>query len=247
VSFVARVLYCNNQNISESSFLVFEVVFGPGRLGIRLRSRSAILCEGQESVSCVSLQIDEDDMTVTGPGKRVALLKREPILLAVNGTSMIGKEHKEVKRILGEERRPLILRCQIGVVPAVMSSLLVPSSRSFQASPSGIEALRCSAVLTSQEEMEEFQTMIQDCKRKCEESEVMRTSSKEGDDLSISFTPEYDSLHGPSLPWSPILQTPSEEEATRVHRYYNYVSPAASSDGSSMTEKLSTSSMDVRI
>lgn len=171
MSFVARVLYCNNQNISESSFLVFEVVFGPGRLGIRLRSRSAILCEGQESVSCVSLQIDEDDMTVTGPGKRVALLKREPILLAVNGTSMIGKEHKEVKRILGEERRPLILRCQIGVVPAVMSSLLVPSSRSFQASPSGIEALRCSAVLTSQEEMEEFQTMIQDCKRKCEESE----------------------------------------------------------------------------
>ena len=226
---------------------MFEVVFGPGKLGIRLRSRQTVLYEGQKSVECAYLdQIDDDDMTVTGPGKRVALLKREPVVLSVNGTSVIGKEYKEVRKIVEEERRPLLLRCQIGVAPAVMSSLLLPSSRSFQSSPSGLEALRSSAVLTSQEEVEEFQTMIQNCKRKGEESEMVRTSSKEGDDLSITFSTAYESSHGPSLPWSPVLPTPSEEEATRIHRYYNYVSPSASSDGPSMTEKLSTtSSMDV--
>ena len=82
---IARVLYCNNKNIEESTFLVFEIVFGPGRLGVRLKSKNLRIYEDDEEKECTYLARIEDDMTITGPGKRVELLNREPGVISIKG------------------------------------------------------------------------------------------------------------------------------------------------------------------
>lgn len=79
------MLYCNNQNIDESTFIVFEVLFGPGKLGVRLRSKELQIRENEEKQEMTYLaRIEEDDMTITGPGKRVTLLSREPVVTCIN-------------------------------------------------------------------------------------------------------------------------------------------------------------------
>ena len=38
-----------------------------------------------EEKECTYLARIEDDMTITGPGKRVELLNREPVVISING------------------------------------------------------------------------------------------------------------------------------------------------------------------
>lgn len=78
-------MYCDDSNINESSYIVFEIVFGPGKMGIILKSKRRQLFEGEEPVDCVYIMNnDSDDMTISGPGKRVKLFQREPVILFVN-------------------------------------------------------------------------------------------------------------------------------------------------------------------
>lgn len=84
-------MYCNDKNINEASFVVFEVLFGPGKLGVRLRSKEKRLRKGEEKQEMTYLaRIDDDDMTITGPGKRVALINREPVVLCINSILLKG-------------------------------------------------------------------------------------------------------------------------------------------------------------
>ena len=103
----------------QSDYLVFEVVFGPGRMGIKMKSRKQVLAEGEKETEVVYLEnVPDTDITIIGPGKKVPLLKREPVILAVNGSSVTGKSLKQIVKILTDAARPLTLRLQIGVTPA---------------------------------------------------------------------------------------------------------------------------------
>lgn len=85
----ARILYCNSQKVIESSFVVFETLFGPGKLGVRLRSNKRVIRENEEKQEITYLARIEDE-EITGPGKRVELLSREPAVISING--MHGKD-----------------------------------------------------------------------------------------------------------------------------------------------------------
>lgn len=111
------------------------MLFGPGKLGIKLKSRSQQLTEGEAPLDCVYLEnVPDEDITIVGPGKRVPLLRREPVILAVNGASVTGKSLKAVVQALSEAPRPLTLRLQIGVAPAQPLASTFTSGR-FQLSP----------------------------------------------------------------------------------------------------------------
>ena len=55
-------------------------------MGVRLKSKQAVLFEGKDPVDCVYILRDDDDITISGPGKRVKLLLRSPVILSVNGS-----------------------------------------------------------------------------------------------------------------------------------------------------------------
>ena len=120
-------------NPMHSAYVVFEVMFGPGKLGIKMKTRTQCLTEGDEEMEVVYLEnIPDDDVTIVGPGKRVPLLRKEPVILAVNGKSVIGKNHREVQKVLMDAPRPLTLRLQIGTAPRtpgvnIYQSLRTPS------------------------------------------------------------------------------------------------------------------------
>lgn len=63
-------------------------MFGPGKMGVRLKSKQAVLFEDKEPVDCVYILRDDDDITISGPGKRVKLLLRSPVILSVNGKEL---------------------------------------------------------------------------------------------------------------------------------------------------------------
>ena len=66
---------------------------------------------------------------ITGPGRQVALLQRKPSILAVNGESVVGMAYQQVRKVMEEATRPLLLRCQIGVAPIVLPSTYSPCDR----------------------------------------------------------------------------------------------------------------------
>lgn len=135
-SHVARILYCNDFSPLKADYLVFEVLFGPGTLGIKMKSRKQALAEGQEPIDIVYLQnVPDEDITIVGPGKRVPLLRREPVILAVNGRDVTGRSLKQVTQVLSEAARPLTLRLQIGVTPRMPSRNLYASLQPSELSP----------------------------------------------------------------------------------------------------------------
>ena len=75
--------------------------------------------------------VPDEDITIVGPGKKVPLLRREPVILAVNGVSTVGLPLKSVVQILSETPRPLTMRLQIGCTPvtpgANIYNSMVPS------------------------------------------------------------------------------------------------------------------------
>lgn len=88
-------------------------------MGIKMKSRKQCLAEGEEEVDVVYLEnVPDNDITITGPGKKVPLLRREPVILAVNGSPVTGKSLKHVVQVLSDAARPLTLRLQIGTTPA---------------------------------------------------------------------------------------------------------------------------------
>ena len=108
---------------------MFEVVFGPGRMGIKMKSRKQCLAEGDEEIDVVYLEdVPDEDITIVGPAKKVPLLHKEPVILAVNGSSVTGKPLKHVVQVLSDAARPLTLRLQIGTMPAKTSELSLRSS-----------------------------------------------------------------------------------------------------------------------
>lgn len=117
-------------NPLQAKYLVFEVMFGPGKLGIKMKSRRLCLSENEEKTDVVYLEnVPDEDITIVGPGKRVPLLRREPVILAVNGKSVTGMSLKQVVQILGDAVRPLTLRLQIGTAPATTATNLYSSIR----------------------------------------------------------------------------------------------------------------------
>lgn len=129
---IARILYCDSTDLMHAGYLVFEVMFGPGKMGIKMKSRKQCLAENEEKVEVVYLEnVPDEDITIVGPGKKVPLLRREPVILAVNGVSTVGLPLKSVVQILSETPRPLTMRLQIGCTPvtpgANIYNSMVPS------------------------------------------------------------------------------------------------------------------------
>lgn len=181
-------------------------MFGPGRMGIKMKGRKQCLAEGEEAVDVVYLEnVPDEDITIVGPGKRVPLLRREPVILAINGSSVIGKSLKQVVQILSEAARPLTLRLQVGCTPAqslensLRSSLTPVSESPYTEEVSSPEASPMAPIPSTP-------------------TPSSLTSSAPGelslDGLdSIPFSPmEKQAL-------SPRLLSPMEEDGT-VHRYY---------------------------
>lgn len=107
LSHAARILYCNDFSPLKADYLVFEVLFGPGTLGIKMKSRKQSLAEGQEPIDIVYLEnVPDEDITIVGPGKRVPLLRREPVILAVNGRDVTGHSLKQVHRCSARRAAP---------------------------------------------------------------------------------------------------------------------------------------------
>lgn len=117
-SSIARILYCDSTDLMHAGYLVFEVMFGPGKMGIKMKSRKQCLAEDEDKIDVVYLEnVPDEDITIVGPGKKVPLLRREPVILAVNGVSTVGLSLKNVVQILSETPRPLTMRLQIGCTP----------------------------------------------------------------------------------------------------------------------------------
>lgn len=136
LSHAARILYCNDFSPLKADYLVFEVLFGPGTLGIKMKSRKQSLAEGQEPIDIVYLEnVPDEDITIVGPGKRVPLLRREPVILAVNGRDVTGHSLKQVTQVLSEAARPLTLRMQIGVTPRAPAHNFFASLQPSELSP----------------------------------------------------------------------------------------------------------------
>lgn len=80
------MLYCDGSSVEQSRYIVFEVQFGPGRLGIGVVDEKRVLHEGHAPVKCVCVekfskkQSDDD-----GPATRVPLFRKQPVVLSVNG------------------------------------------------------------------------------------------------------------------------------------------------------------------
>lgn len=202
----ARVLYCDSPVVDQSQLVVFEIVFGPGKLGIRLKTKQAVLREGDPESECVYLTlIPDEEATSAGPGRRVKLLKREPCVLAVNGRSVLGHTSKEVKVMIEEATRPLLLRCQIGVAP-------MGSIRSLPSTPSVQRR-----TLRLRESVDPSRSVC--VGQEPDASEGVSPSSSlqsQSGGLSLSFSASNDAG----------LLSPFEEEQTHAHRYYHCVSPS---------------------
>lgn len=107
--------------------------------------------------------------------------------------------HGEVRDIIEDSKRPLLMRCQIGVFPASSNSLYLRTSSYRECSNSQCEL------------------------SPIPESEVVITSnepSNEDSDLQIQMPTAIES---PLQTWSPLLLTPSEEDSMKIHRYYNFL------------------------
>lgn len=202
----ARVLYCDSPVVDQSQLVVFEIVFGPGKLGIRLKTKQAVLREGEPESECVYLTlIPDEEATSAGPGRRVKLLKREPCVLAVNGRSVLGCTSKEVKAMIEEAKRPLLLRCQIGVAP-MCSIRSLPSTPSVQRRTLRLrESFDPSRSISVGQEPGSLEEM----------SPSSSLQSQQGG-LTLSFSASNDAG----------LLSPFEEEQTHAHRYYHCVSPS---------------------
>lgn len=187
--------------MSESSFVVFETLFGPGKLGVRLRSNKRVIRENEDKQEVTYLARLEDE-EISGPGKRVELLSREPVVISINGMhdndclligkSVVGKSHSEVREIVEEAKRPLLMRCQIGVFPADRSVLCLQSCFSE----------------STQSELSPLPDV-----------DLVKEAPNGESDLQIRLS-SHDSSMGS---WSPVLPTPSEEDCSKIHRYYHVV------------------------
>ncbi len=213
-------------NPLKAKYLVFEVMFGPGRLGIKMKSRKQCLSENEEKIEVVYLEnVPDEDISIVGPGKRVPLLRREPVILAVNGKSVTGMGLKQVVQILGDAVRPLTLRLQIGTAPStpatnLYSSIRMSNDLSPLAEVPGSDSSSDSPVV--------------------EKEEILPSSPLE---LSLD-----DSILSPvaslrrSL--SPRNLSPQDTEGRVVRRYYRERSYRVSSAESELQEEPSTDSQE---
>lgn len=167
-----------------------------------------MLREGDPKVDCVVLsRSPDDDVADSGPARRVALFKREPCVVAVNGVSVVGKKYPEVKTLIEQATRPLVLRCQIGTVPAVPCHIPVVT-------PSLHLRTRSHELAVAQTRSES----VQQASDGAGDETVSRIASTEGHSLSLTF-PDTDPLV------SPAIVSPSDEQGS-LHRYYRCLTPA---------------------
>lgn len=116
------------------------------------------------------------------------------------------------------------MRCQIGVLPSSIESLHLPSlqyarmsSISSPGTSSSLKALSSSSSETVVSPM----SRVSSSDEVPIETEGMINSEENKEDLRISFTSSIETTS--SLPWSPILPTPSDEECNKIHRHYNFI------------------------
>lgn len=140
---------------------------------------------------------------------------------------MIGKDVKNVKQYIMEGRRPMLLRCQIGVAPAGMQFLSSSSSRSLLSPSSSINHSYTTRDSSSSITDEEGLSLS---------SKVSATvSPRNSEEFSICI-PESDSNALSSS--SPVQHTPpSDSESKQVYRFYRFVSPRSDDNAS---DKLTT-------
>ena len=203
----------------HSAYLVFEVMFGPGKLGIKMKTRSQCLTEGDKEIEVVYLEnVPDDDITIIGPGRRVPLLRKEPVILAVNGKSVIGKNHREVQKVLMEAPRPLTLRLQIGTAPQTLGDNIYQSLRtpSVLSPVSELPPLAEDASSPESEEKEQQQQHQQHH----EETSAASHEPMSPVELSLEGATPVEVARRPYSPLSPRAAVAGEEEDRVVRRYY---------------------------
>lgn len=194
----------------HSAYLVFEVMFGPGKLGIKMKTRSQCLTEGDEAIEVVYLEnLPDDDVSIIGPGRHVPLLRKEPVILAVNGKNVIGKNHREVQKVLMEAPRPLTLRLQIGTAPQTLGDNIYQSIRTPTVLSPVSELPAVAEGLSSPESDEEDQ----------EETPVSQEPMSPCE-LSLEGATPVEVTRRVVSPLSPRAVAAVEEEDRVVRRYY---------------------------
>lgn len=116
------------------------------------------------------------------------------------------------------------MRCQIGVLPSSIESLHLPSlqyARMSSISSPGAAASLKALSSSSSETVVSPMSRVSSSDEVPIETEGMINSEENKEDLRISFTSSIESTS--SLPWSPILPTPSDEECNKIHRHYNFI------------------------
>ena len=117
------------------------------------------------------------------------------------------------------------MRCQIGILPSSIESLHLPSlqySRMSSISSPVPSSLKTSSSSSSETDVLPISRTSSPDEISIEkEGNINSEENKEEVDLRISFTSSIDSTS--SLPWSPILPTPSDEECNKIHRHYNFI------------------------
>ena len=215
---VARILYCDSVNPMHSAYLVFEVMFGPGKLGIKMKTRSQCLTEGDKEIEVVYLEnVPDDDITIIGPGRRVPLLRKEPVILAVNGKSVIGKNHREVQKVLMEAPRPLTLRLQIGTAPQTLGDNIYQSMRTPSVL-SPVSELPPLAEDPSSPETDEKEQQQQ--QQQHEETSAASHEPMSPVELSLEGATPVEVARRPYSPLSPRAAVAVGEEEDRVVRRY---------------------------
>lgn len=227
-----RILYCDSSQISQCDYMVFEVTFGPGKLGIKMNSCKRSVCEDEEEQDCVYIVNSKDDIAIQGPGKKVELFQREPIILAVNGTPVVGLRLKEVTKKILEASQPLQLRLQIGISPKDNQRYLTRtrSSVSEILSPSSSEHQLGSISEEFDREEEEKGPVKLSKRHSLPKSPILDLNTDEIalDDGIPDLDFPSDFLSPPAMvrqPTNPRLMTPvpEDDEVRIIRRYYEEV------------------------
>ena len=85
--------------------------------------------------------------------------------------------HSEVKEIIEKSKRPLLMRCQIGVLSSDMAPLAINLSAEPTPLPDSVD----------------------------------------------NETPKGEGELENSSPWSPVLPVPCDEDCSKIHRHYNFI------------------------
>lgn len=112
----------------DSNYVIFDVIFGPGKIGIKFSTTSCILHkEDTKKVHVIQVVGFEkyDDEKNQSPAEKCGSITTDSLLIAINGKSVVNVAIDKVIEMLKTLPRPVVLRFQIGIRP---QSMITPTT-----------------------------------------------------------------------------------------------------------------------